>query len=205
MESKVNLVLERVFGREYHQSMEPTQPLPALSGQTSTIVGDGSKGTFPLRLGNIKADLKGGPYRNKPANYYGIKMAEEINADCVINIPTRDFDVPDTGRLIAGLYCGITLAQQQAPIWVGCMGGIGRTGLYFAALAKVMARYQKLMKHKVTIDPVLYVRDMYLSHAVETKQQKDWVANLNIDAVADWVVSIQGHKVPWYKQIFAKR
>src|SRR5271166_4838953 len=115
----------------------------------------GAKGKFPLRLGHIKADIVGGPYRLKPSNYYGIKMAEEINSDCVISIPTRDFDVPDTGRLIAGLYCGITLAQQRAPLWVGCMGGIGRTGLYFGALAKVMAKYQKLTKLR-PIDPVAY-------------------------------------------------
>lgn len=157
-------------------------------------------GTFPLRLGNLKADLYGGPYKNKPKEFYGIKMAEEINADCVISIPTADYCVPDTGRLLAGLYCGIALAQNQCPIWVGCMGGIGRTGLYFAALAKVMARYQKLTKQKVTIDPVRYVRKHYMPHAVETVEQVQWVKDLNVDAVAEWAVSISDYKPPWYRR-----
>lgn len=162
----------------------------------------GAKGFFPLRLGHIKADIVGGPYRSKPAECYGIKMAEEINADCVISIPTEDYCVPDTGRLVAGLYCGIVLAQQQVPIWVGCWGGIGRTGLYFAALAKVMARYQKLTKQKVTIDPIKYVRKHYYAHAVETPEQVAWVKALDIEAVAQWAVSISGYKPPWYKRIF---
>ena len=163
----------------------------------------GAKGIFPLRLGTIQAKLVGGPYANKPAGYYGIKMAEEINRDCVISIPTRDYCVPETGRLIAGLYCGITLAQQQVPIWVGCMGGIGRTGLYFAALAKVMAKYQQLTKHKVTIEPITFTRQHYLPHAVETAEQKNWVYHLNIDAVAEWAVAISGYKTPWYRRVFS--
>lgn len=161
----------------------------------------GAKGKFPLRLGNIKADLVGGPYKLKPPCYYGIKMAEEIDADCMVSIPTADFSTPDTGRLIAGLYCGIALAQQQVPIWVGCMGGIGRTGLYFGALAKVMARYQKLTKQRVTIDPVAYVRQTYYAHAVETPEQKNWVNNLDVDAVAQWAVSISGYKPPWWRRL----
>lgn len=181
--------------KSQHKRFEIQQADPALPA--------GAKGIFPLRLGSIQANLVGGPYRNKPAGYYGIKMAEEINADCVISIPTRDYDVPDTGRLVAGLYCGITLAQQQVPIWVGCMGGIGRTGLYFAALAKVMARYQKLTKHRVTIDPIAFTREVYLSHAVETDQQKNWIWHLDVDAVAEWAVTVSGYKAPWWKRVIS--
>jgi hypothetical protein len=177
-------------------SIEHTDMTPS-----EAVVFGGANGTFPLRLGNIKADLVGGPYKKKPANFYGIKMAEEIDRDCVISIPTADYCVPDTGRLLAGLYCGISLAQQQIPIWVGCMGGIGRTGLYFATLAKVMARYQKLTKHKVTIDPIKYTRKHFLAHAVETDQQINYIAALDVDAVAQWAVSISGYKPPWYKRI----
>lgn len=160
----------------------------------------GAKGKFPLRLGSIKADIVGGPYNQKPPYFYGIKMAEEIQRDCVISIPTRDYHVPDTGRLLAGLYAGISLAQQGVPLWVGCMGGIGRTGLYFAALAKVMARYQKLTKHKVTIDPIAYTRSQYLAHAVETDEQMRWVADLDVGAVAQWAVYISGYRAPWYRR-----
>ena len=161
----------------------------------------GAKGRFPLRLGTIHADILGGPYMQKPKGFYGIKMAEEISRDCVISIPTRDFDVPDRGRLFAGLYAGISLAQQGVPLWVGCMGGIGRTGLYFGALSKVMSGYQKLTKHK-PIDPITYVRSTYYSHAVETEQQVQWVTDLDVSAVVDWVAHLQGYRPPWYRRVF---
>jgi hypothetical protein len=176
---------------------------PVIARLTVGTMPAGAKGMFPLKLGKIQSYLVGGPYKQKPDHFYGIKMAEEIDRDCVISIPTRDYDVPDKGRLVAGLYCGIALAQQQVPIWVGCMGGVGRTGLYFAALAKVMARYQKLTKHKVTIDPILYTREMYLAHAVETKEQMQWIANLDIDAVAEWAVAISGYRAPWYRRLLS--
>lgn len=174
--------------------LEPWQQLLAL----------GAKGTFPLRLGTIKADLVGGPYNSKPDRFYGIKMAAEIQKDCVISIPTADYNVPDTGRLMAGLYAGITLAQQQCPLWVGCMGGIGRTGLYFGALAKVMAEYQRLTKHKVTIDPVLYVRSHYIPHAIETAHQISWLGSLNVTEVAKWAISMQTYKPTWWQRLKAK-
>lgn len=162
---------------------------------------DGAKGLFPLRIGSIKADIVGGPYNSKPPQFYGIKMAEEISRDCVISIPTRDFNVPDRGRLLAGLYAGISLAQQGCPLWVGCMGGIGRTGLYLAALAKVMAGYQRLTK-KRPIDPIQYVRATYYAHAVETDQQVRWVYDLDVYDVVQWVAVLQGYRSPWYRRLF---
>jgi hypothetical protein len=157
-------------------------------------------GTFPLRLGNIQADILGGPYANKPDDHYGIKMAVEIKDDCVISIPTCDFDTPDMGRFVAGLYCGITLAQQRVPIWVGCRGGIGRTGLYFAGLAKVMSEYRKLLKKKA-FDPIWYIRATYLSHAVETAGQKKFITELNAVDIAKWAMAVQGYRVPWFKRL----
>lgn len=163
----------------------------------------GENGKFPLQLGELKAWLYGGPYRKKPDEFYGIKMAAEIDDPCNISIPTEDYDVPVKGDLIAGLFTGITLAQQGYPLWVGCMGGIGRTGLYFAALAKVMARYQALTGKRVTVDPILYTRQHYLAHAVETKQQIEFIKNLNVDSVAKWVAASQGIKIPLWRRVFA--
>jgi hypothetical protein len=188
------------FETEYQKPHVVSEPTGLWTPENALRLG--ANGRFPLRLGAIKADILGGPYRKKPSHYYGIKMAEEINADCVISIPTRDFSVPDSGRLLAGLYSGITLAQQGAPLWVGCMGGIGRTGLYFAALAKVMAGYQRLMKHR-PIDPISYVRATYHNHAVETQQQMQWVADLDVSAVVQWVAHLQGYRAPWYRRLFS--
>ena len=50
------------------------------------------------------------------------------------------------------------------------MGGIGRTGLFLAALAKLSGEK----------DPVAYVRKHYMPHAVETQQQQDFIKNLKV-------------------------
>lgn len=199
----------QVIENPQYQKPEPYPPsglghdeyINARMKQQNLTLPVGAKGKFPLRLGSIRADIVGGPYMRKPPSFYGIKMAEEVNCDCVISIPTRDFSVPDAGRLLAGLYAGIALAQQGCPLWVGCLGGIGRTGLYFGALAKVMAGYQKLTKHR-PIDPITYVRSTYYSHAVETAQQMQWVADLDVSAVVEWVAHLQGYRAPWYKRLF---
>ena len=53
---------------------------------------------------------------------------------------------------------------------VGCMGGIGRTGLMLALLAKSFGEE----------DPVRYVRATYYSHAVETAAQKQFIAEFKV-------------------------
>lgn len=107
----------------------------------------------------------GGRYVDRPDNMVGVKMAEEINRPCDINIPTRDFSVPKVEHMTDGLRQGVQLIAQGKPLYVGCMGGIGRTGLYLAILAKAWG----------INDPVAFVRSTYFSHAVETEQQRQYV------------------------------
>ena len=120
------------------------------------------------RLGRRRLPLAGGPYRNRPVGTYGVKMAMEIDEPCDVDIPTRDFDVPDRDDLIRGVEQGLDAMWDTRMVYVGCMGGIGRTGLYMAAMAKLLG-YD---------DPVQYVRDEYYSHAVETKQQMEYIDSL---------------------------
>lgn len=92
---------------------------------------------LPLVLWKSKFKLYGGPYHKRPGNIQGIKMAEEILAPCSIAIDTKDFSVPDVIDLQLGLYAGIALLIKNGSMYVGCMGGVGRTGLYMAAMAKI--------------------------------------------------------------------
>jgi len=58
-------------------------------------------------------------------------------------------------------------------IYIGCMGGWGRTGLFMALLAKATG----------ISDPVAFIREYYTPHAVETKEQQDYVANFDVSPI----------------------
>lgn len=124
---------------------------------------------LPLAAGRY-FEVAGGPYRQKPDEYVGVKMAKEIKAPCRIDIPTVDFQTPPAVEMDEGLRSAINCILLGHPLYVGCMGGIGRTGLFLAILAKAFD----------VNDPVRYVRQNYLQHAVETIQQMQYVKNYEI-------------------------
>jgi len=124
-------------------------------------------GTLNLQLAHGQYFVvAGGPYRLKPPGYIGVKMAKEIQAPAEIDIPTRDFDTPPAAEMDHGLRQAVNRILLGQPLYVGCMGGIGRTGLFLAILAKAFGEP----------DPVAYVRKNYMGHAVETLEQKAYVA-----------------------------
>jgi hypothetical protein len=116
-----------------------------------------------------KFEIFGGPYRQRPRNFRGVCMAAELaqSAHDVL-VPTHDFSTPKVAQLIAGLDRTLDLIIAGEPVYVGCMGGIGRTGLFLAAIAKLWGEE----------DPVAYVRRQYIPHAVETSEQKTFIRNL---------------------------
>ena len=124
---------------------------------------------LPLWLGH-RALVWGGPYMEIPPNMVGVKMAEEIPFPCDINIPTPDFQVPPLDKLDDGLIEAVNAIVKGHPIYVGCMGGRGRTGLFLAILAKAWGIDQ----------PVEYVREHYYEHAVETTEQYQFVMDYQV-------------------------
>lgn len=114
--------------------------------------------------------LEGGPYRNRPAGVQGVKMAAEIDAACRWDIPTQDFTAPDPELIRLALPEVFEEALNGKRVFVGCMGGIGRTGSFLAAFAKMMGEK----------DPVGYVRQHYSSHAVETQSQQVMIDLLEV-------------------------
>lgn len=127
---------------------------------------------FPLFRG--KALVYGGPYRNKPDYMFGVKMAVEIQKPCDVSIPTKDFQVPSVFAVDEGLIDTLQAIRAGKDVYVGCMGGIGRTGLFLAIIAKAMG----------IKDPVAYVRAHYYAHAVETDEQKQYVADYKVQWAA---------------------
>lgn len=139
-----------------------------------------------FKAGAINGIVYGGPYMQRPANIVGVKMALEIDRPCDVNIPTRDFDVPNVNVFKTGLALGIMHLKAKGEIYVGCMGGIGRTGLYMAGLAKVMEEMGELDTDGPELSiphSVAYVRNQYLGHAVETRQQLEYIENLDVSDI----------------------
>jgi hypothetical protein len=124
----------------------------------------------------------GGPYREKPMNMTGVKMAMEImlhgDGSREISIPTKDFHTPDAAQLRAGLIKAVRAIVRGEQVYVGCMAGRGRTGLFLAVLAKAFG-YQS---------PIAYVRREYYSHAVETAEQMQYVADFKIPRTVKWLL-----------------
>lgn len=151
-----------------------------------TKIGNGS---IPLRLGNlINTTVYGGPYRNCPASMFGVKMAEEIQAPHDVSVPTRDFCVPEMSDMRRGVMLALMAMVQGEDVYAGCMGGIGRTGLFLGVLAKIQSDYRKY-KHRPGrgVDPVDYVREHFIPHAIETDEQQAFVRNFETDDIVQWI------------------
>lgn len=130
-----------------------------------------------MPLGWKGRKIYGGPYRNKPKDMPGIKMAAEINAPSSISIPTRDFSVPAYNDMLQGLKEAIEQMADGKVYYVGCMGGIGRTGLFLSLLARALGEDH----------PVEWVRENYDKRAVETPEQKAYVESFDLSPLV-WTI-----------------
>lgn len=134
-------------------------------------------------FGQFRGYVYGGPYRKKPHDIIGVKMAEEIHEKCDVSIPTVDFSVPKVHDLTQGVMIAMAHLKEHGELYVGCMGGIGRTGLFMATLARLMEMNGDLGICQDTGVPpsIMYVRDNYCGHAVETKEQMKYITKLDLD------------------------
>lgn len=138
---------------------------------------------LPIR-GDKFFEVVGGPFIECPDNMVGVKMAAEIKRPCHINIPTEDFSVPKLSELDVGLILAVQSIVRGQPVYVGCMAGRGRTGLFLAILAKAFG----------VEDPVGFVRKHYYRHAVETAAQKIFVSDYEVPAKVKRAIKIARFK-----------
>lgn len=158
-----------------------------------------SKG-IPVNLGLIQGYVFGGRFRDYipgTRRLVGVKMAAEISHPHDISIPTEDFSVPDVSDMKQGLMEALEHLSQGRDIYVGCMGGIGRTGLFMGVMAKLLDDYNRETEPLtyVRMDPVAYVRQNYISHAIETREQQDYVRTFDTSEALEWVLEYNRPKV----------
>ena len=111
--------------------------------------------------------IAGGSFLDRPQRYrtVGVNMAREIKLPCEVWVPTKDFNTPDLFWLHQGVAEAVDAVIRGKRVYVGCMGGRGRTGLFLAIMAKTFG----------VQSPITYVRDNYYAHAVETMAQAKYV------------------------------
>lgn len=132
-------------------------------------------------------NVYGGSYYDKPRDIDGIKMAKEIELPSYVSVPTKDFSVPAVGDMKFGILMGILRMKEVGEIYAGCMGGIGRTGMYLSAIAKVESIINGTINDDNTStipDYISRVRVEYDSRAVETKEQVTFLRNLDLYDIA---------------------
>lgn len=145
------------------------------------------KKEIPVVLGTIKGSLFGGPFRQyEPTRrIFSINMAKEISNPAHIRIPTEDYSIPSQEDMEVGLIAALDALKDGNDIYVGCMGGIGRTGLFMGCFAKLLSDCAAEGLELVTPvgDPVRWVRENYKSHAIETTEQEAFVRGFNTERV----------------------
>lgn len=138
------------------------------------------------RGGFLTVTIIGGPYdafedfdrANERA--YGVMVRAERSQGYKkhLHLPIHDFNVPeDNERTRLAVRQALLAAVRGQDVFVGCMGGWGRTGLFLALMAKAVG----------IADPVSYVRQHYTPKAVETDEQQDYVDNFDVSGIAGMV------------------
>ena len=138
---------------------------------------------IPFEFHTIRGYIYGGPFKAfEPGTrrLVGVKMAEELDFIHDIDIPTRDYSVPDPQDMEDGMIEALQALHDGHDIYVGCMGGIGRTGLFMGCMTKLLIDLEALPEAS---DPVAYVRKHYIPHAIETSDQQTYVRTFDTTKV----------------------
>lgn len=94
-----------------------------------------------------------------------VNLMKERELACDVWVPIQDYSTPDGPGALVPVFERILSGQQD--VYVGCWGGVGRTGLFMASLLRYLG----------DPDPVTTVRANYNEHAVETAEQAKFVAD----------------------------
>lgn len=131
--------------------------------------------TIPIFLpGDSVAWVAAGPTRELPPDRQLIRCAAEIpmaQERIAFDVSTKDF-TPFSDAVLRETVPDILDALRSGQhLYVGCMGGTGRTGTLLALLA---AQHPGMSG----MEAILYIRAIYRAGAVETREQEDQVMRL---------------------------
>ena len=112
-----------------------------------------------------------GPMPEGPAPAFGVYLLDDQPPAVAWEsrwVHWPDFGLPaDPADMAAALREALTRAEAER-VEVACLGGNGRTGTALACIA--------ILDGVPPVDAVVYVREHYRPHAVETTAQADFVS-----------------------------
>lgn len=144
------------------------------------MIGNGSL-KIVLRSGEYFT-IWGGPSRSALPSLTYARVAAEVTMPSVVSMDIPDFSVPAKRQVDEFLGGVVPMILTGEPIYVGCMGGFGRTGMALALICRAFG-----IKRAVN-----YVRKNYHPSAVETHAQEQFVSHYKVtDLVKDRVENFQ--------------
>lgn len=118
------------------------------------------------------------PYTSDEAPTFGLYLDEHWAPPWDhAHLPWVDFGVPDASDLRLALKGVLARARRGERVEVGCLGGHGRTGTALACLA--------ILTGTPSAQAVAWVRAAYCEKAVETDEQRAFVAAFGRDPNTD--------------------
>lgn len=103
-----------------------------------------------------------------------LRSAERYDVGPHLDFPIPDYGIPDFGREVWINLANdvMALMDNGVNVYVGCVGGHGRTGLAVSILAA-------LIRPDLTLDnPIEWLRGIYCERAVETNEQVKYVFDI---------------------------
>jgi len=118
----------------------------------------------------------------KENNFFAVNLTHESShLPCSLSIPIEDFSVPQNQCLLEFddnikeiLYSII----NEEKTFVGCKGGIGRTGIMVGCISKIFG---------VDNNQIIYFTRQVLPGALETQEQVEFVKKFNSDRFKEYV------------------
>lgn len=148
---------------------------------------------LPFKAGVIRGSIYGGPfksYEQGTRRLVGVKMAKEIKHPHEIDIPVVDYGIPEESVMQMGLLRALAELERGNDIYAGCMGGVGRTGLFIGCMSKVLIDYHA-GAYMGEIDPVKLTRKVFKGHAIETPEQEAFVLGFDTEVATTFITSKQ--------------
>jgi protein-tyrosine phosphatase len=125
-----------------------------------------------LTTGGRQYFVLGGPFADRPPGLLHVcllvfppKLKEPV-----VCIPIPDYGCPERADVLACMPALLRVLADEKVIYVGCLGGFGRTGLMLALIAKVWG----------IKNPLEYVRHCYHPRAVETLRQEEYIKSFRV-------------------------
>lgn len=141
-----------------------------------------------LSLGEKEYKILAGPYP-KMYNFLrstipGVKLAKEIDLPCRLSLDIPDFSIPVQSEARAALIEAFLLLKKSRVIYVGCMGGVGRTGLFLSLMLAVESCINAESDGNLP-NVVAMVRGLYHAAAVETAEQEAYIQSFDVLGIAN--------------------